>query len=93
MEYNVSTLWIKHLKKKEDKDEFKGAVIRSDFLLERIRSYCLQRIGESKPGKVSYKDGSWAYEMADHLGYERAMKEVIEMCTIKEVDNTDGPNH
>ena len=90
MEYNISTLWIKHLKNKKEKEEFKGSVIRSDFLLERIRVFCKQRVDESKPNKVSYKTGSWAYEMADHIGYERAMNEVMNFCTIKEVDNTDG---
>lgn len=80
----LKTKWTSHLKDPEEKKEFKEGVLRSEWLLERIVEYCEGKIEHNKPGKPNYENGSWSHEMADHIGYERALQDIIDFCTITE---------
>ena len=85
--YNIKTDWIKHIKDPKQREEFRGYVVNSRPLLERLIDILEERIKNSEPKKTDYEQGSWPYYMADTIGYQRALKEVIRLVDITERGN------
>lgn len=66
----------------EDRKETKELLRVAKPVLDKLNKVCYNRLDAcvtSKRAKPDYQSSSWAYIQADQNGYERAMKEIIEL--------------
>lgn len=68
---------------KESKDKVKDDFVRGADALERLTKVLRSKLPE-KILAVDYENPSWAYKQADRNGYERAIKEVLDLIDIQE---------
>ena len=80
--FKTATVWTSHLKNPEHKKLF------LEGLGHQFKSPQWQRLAMILKDKIKtdenkrltgYDDPSWAYKQADHNGYLRAIKEVLEL--------------
>lgn len=84
----MKTIWTSGLKVEEKKE------ITQDFKSSPALRARLVKILDGKIGAVraaslskdSYLSPSWAYQQADAVGYERALREVISLFDEKDVE-------
>lgn len=79
----MQTLWFQHLKDPAKRDLFKKDVAASEKVLDRLREICYNKI-KVESSLVDYNSPSWAYRQADQLGYNRALKEIMELITLSD---------
>lgn len=68
---------------KELRGDFKSSLL----IRKRIAKVLNDKIETARKdlrNKDHYADGSWTYRMADNLGYERALLEIISLLTEEE---------
>lgn len=74
---------LKSFKKAEDKNQF-AAEYKVSQIREKLEEIISTKIEEkSKSSVEDYKLPAWAYYKADQEGYLRALKEVLQILTIK----------
>lgn len=77
--------WTKHLRDPEAKKKFEDYIRNSSGVLDIIKKFILEKEKTiDNPSKVDYNIQSWAYSMADTIGYRRALKEVMELLATTE---------
>ena len=67
--------------------EIKGDYISSRLVRKRLTKILEDKIKESYTNSIlksSYENPNWALKQADNVGFERALKEVIELITDNE---------
>lgn len=80
----LSTVWTKHLRSKEDKDNFELILRNSTQILTRLRDIIAEREKEleAQETKLSdYETPGWAYKEAHRLGRKaelRSLKELLD---------------
>lgn len=80
----ISTLWLTHIKDKEEREKFKSYIASSSGVLERLSDIIEGKLSTREVFKEEdYKDPSWAYECADRNGYLRALNEINELLKGK----------
>lgn len=78
--------WYAHIKDEQDKADRKQKVekfveawgIAKDVLQEKLKT-----VEKTSVSKAEYESPSWPYLQADHVGYMRALREVIELLTLE----------
>ena len=76
--------WLKGFKTEEERKRFKEYVANSTGVLDKVRDFCKEKYNSiDNPSNVDYNNQSWAYSMADSIGYKRALKEILELVTLK----------
>jgi hypothetical protein len=81
---NHATMWTSHIKNPEHKKLFLEGLshqFRSPQW-QRLVTLIQDKINADKTKQVDsvgYEDPSWAYRQADHNGYQRALKEVLQL--------------
>ena len=86
----VKTVWISHLKSKEEKEEFLYKLTAAQVALQRLKQIIEKKIEANTKSRVSeegYKDASWAYRQADLVGEERAFRELLDIIDLKGTTN------
>lgn len=79
----MKTRWHQHISGVEDKKQFKESVLNSKFVLDRLSEICYNMLEEAgKSSKDDYKLAAWPYYQADKLGYQRALKDIIELLQL-----------
>lgn len=81
----MKTIWFQDIKDKEDQEQFKKSVLGSKIVLDKLIQivYTKAKIGEGSTS-TDYESPSWAYRQADKIGYQRALKEIIDILTVDE---------
>ncbi len=80
----MHVFWTKSLKTQEEKKKFQEYVLNSDGVLDKIIEFIKDKYNTvDNPSSVDYNIESWAYKMADTIGYKRALKEVLELVNVK----------
>ncbi len=78
----TATVWTAHLKNPEHRRVFVeglGHQFKSPQW-QRLVSIIQDKIKQDETKRLTgYDDPSWAYRQADHNGYQRALKEVLEL--------------
>ncbi len=68
------------------KSDLEGTFIAALLLRKRLAVVLAKKIEDARAGSVKkekYDCANWAYLQANNVGYERAMRELIEMMEIK----------
>lgn len=73
--------WFKHLPTSEA-EEFKDYVRNSTSIRERLTDILNKKLPETK--EVDYDCPSWSHKQADANGYERALRELLKIITIRD---------
>jgi len=84
----MKTVWTSGLKDKE-KQEIIQDFRASPALRARLIKILDGKIGATRASSLSkdtYLSPSWAYQQADAVGYERALREVMSLFDEKDVD-------
>lgn len=72
---------------KEEREAFAERVLASRDVLDRFEEIFEQRLSESARGMRSKKfyetQGSYSHRVADNLGYERALQEILDILKVK----------
>ena len=88
---NPSVAWTKHLRDSESIERFRGLILGSGLVLERLAELCEEKLKSREVFKEEdYKDPSWAYRCADRTGYTRAFREIITLLKGVDHDTTAG---
>lgn len=77
--------WVTHLAK-EDQEEFKQRILLAEPVLTRLSNILDQKLNTTVNDTLrvsSYSSPTWAYEQADHIGYSRALQEVITLLNLE----------
>lgn len=76
----VPAILTSHIKNKKDKDSWKESYFNSTFVTDPIKKVIEKKIEKvNKTSEDDYNVSSWAYLQADKIGYERALKEILEL--------------
>lgn len=76
----VPAILTSHLKTKAEKDSWKESYFNSTFVTDPIKKVISKKIDKvNKTSEDDYNVASWAYLQADKIGYERALKEIIDL--------------
>jgi hypothetical protein len=73
-------MWTSHLKKEEERDNFREYVLGANSLWDRLGIMLKEKLPKSK--EADYENAAWAYYQADQNGYERALREVLAILPI-----------
>ena len=88
MKSKIVSTWTANV---EDKDEMEALVKESRRVLERLEEILSKKqqasIEEMKKTS-NFSDTEWTHKMANELGYQRALDEVINLTRIKTDDRT-----
>lgn len=69
--------------KDETKDKVKNDLVRGIDAFERLQKVLEKKLRDRVPAD-DYETPSWAFKQADRNGYERAIKEVLDLIDIQE---------
>lgn len=74
----LDVCWTKHIRDEEQKNNFISTILASTAMQERLIELLEEKLeNSSKENEVDYESPSWAYKQADKLGYQRALREII----------------
>jgi len=78
----VKTIWFQDLPKAQQ-EQFKQNVIGSKLILDKLSKivYNMGVSGESVK-LTDYDSPSWSHKQADQNGYNRALRDIIDLITI-----------
>lgn len=77
--------WASHLQG-DAKKEFEELVKRNTILLRRLAEIIKRKIDTANKASINkegYQDATWAFKQADHVGYVRALSEVLQLVDLK----------
>lgn len=81
----LPTQWISHLKDSKERADFEGYVRNSVSLFERLKEIIDNKIDTARKeglSSKSYDKPSWPMYQADKVGYERALREILELIDL-----------
>lgn len=65
--------------------EVQKLLVDNQKLVDKLREICYNTIERCEfPQRADYKDPSWSHEMADKIGYRRALSELVELLSLTE---------
>lgn len=77
---SIPVEWIRHLKTKEEKEAFKGAITAAQPVLDVLKNFCQRKLDEAQSVKEDdYDVPSWPYKQADKNGYQRALEDILKL--------------
>ncbi len=77
----MKTAWYRKCVTQEDKDKVKQIVLSNSeslLLLEEI----LESMLEERPTMADYNSPAWSHKMADRIGYNRALTQVLDLINL-----------
>ena len=77
--------WFHHLPK-DEQAEFKTRIVLAAPVLERLQELLNVKLVESTKEnykKTNYDSPSWAMMQADHIGYSRALNEILTFLNLE----------
>ena len=77
----MKAAWFKKCKTQEDKDKIKQKIMSNSeslLLLEEI----LESMLEERPTMADYNSPAWSHKMADRIGYNRALTQVLDLINL-----------
>lgn len=74
--------WSKGLEG-EEKVRFEELLSVNNKVLDRLSEICYNMVKDSETNQSDYDCPNWALKHADRIGYRRALKEIISLCSNK----------
>jgi hypothetical protein len=90
METNITKIsgrWTAGLSNPE-KMLFQELLGTNNKVLDRLTKICYNMVKDSEIDSSDYETPNWELRQADKVGYRRALKQIILLCTLKD----DNPN-
>lgn len=81
MKYNGA--WLAGLEG-EEKERFAQYLAGNNKVLDKLSEICYNMIRNTEIDSSDYNNPNWALSQADKIGYRRALKSIIKLCTISE---------
>jgi hypothetical protein len=74
--------WIKGLnaREKQNMEDLLGA---NNLVLDKLIEICYNMIRNSDIDNSDFETPNWALRQADKVGYRRALKQIVKLCTVK----------
>jgi len=77
----MKTAWYRKCGTQEEKDKVKQILLSNSeslLLLEEI----LESMLEERPTMADYNSPAWSHKMADRIGYNRALTQVLDLINL-----------
>jgi len=65
----------------DSKKNFEDLLGVNNKVLDRLSEICYNMINSSEMDASDYDNPNWAFKQADKVGYRRALKSIILLCT------------
>ena len=79
----LNSRWLSHLKDEKAREDFEQYIRNSRTLVDRLRTIIQSLDKEDEPfKKEDYDNPSWPYRQADHVGFNRAIKKILDLLEI-----------
>lgn len=85
----MNTQWLSTISK-QDREEFKQRILLAEPVLERLQEVINGKLSQSSSeilSKTNYESPSWALMQADHVGYTRALNELISFISLEKLND------
>lgn len=81
----VSQTWLKDCKSEDDKQKRREQLLVSVHTLGVLKDILRGKLEENyrTQRQNSYSDAAWPLKQADHIGSQRAYKEIIDLITLE----------
>ena len=77
----MKAAWYKKCKTQEDKDKVKQTLMSNRDSLLHLEEI-LESMLEDRPTMADYDSPSWSHKMADRIGYNRALTQVLDLINL-----------
>ena len=77
----MKAAWFKKCKTQEDKDKVKQTLMSNKDSLLHLEEI-LESMLEDRPTMADYDSPSWSHKMADRIGYNRALTQVLDLINL-----------
>jgi hypothetical protein len=77
----MKAAWYKKCKTQEDKDKVKQTLMSNRDSLLHLEEI-LESMLEDRPTMADYDSPSWSHKMADRIGYNRALNQVLDLINL-----------
>lgn len=67
--------------KGDEKKNFEDLLGVNNKVLDRLVEICYNMVKNSEVDTSDYDSPNWAYKQADKVGYRRALRQIIMLCT------------
>ena len=82
----MKAAWYKKCKTQEDKDKVKQTLMSNRDSLLHLEEI-LESMLEDRPTTMDYDSPSWSHKMADRIGYNRALTQVLDLINLDKEQN------
>lgn len=72
----------------ENKKNFEELLGVNNKVLDRLAEICYNMVKDSETNNSDYDSPNWALRQADHIGYRRAIQQMLLLCTPKQDDKS-----
>jgi len=80
---NPAVVWTKHLRTEEARKNFENMLRGNVVVNERLIQILHEKRGSNQAKLADYESPSWAYLQADKNGYDRAIKDILELFNFQ----------
>ena len=77
----MKTAWYRDCQTQEQKDARKQSILSSSEGFLQLE-YILESMLEDRPTTADYDSPSWSHKMADRIGYNRALTQVLDLINL-----------
>lgn len=77
----MKAAWFKGCKTQEQKDKVRQSIMSNRDSLLHLESI-LESMLEDRPTTMDYDSPSWSHKMADRIGYNRALTQVLDLINL-----------
>jgi len=77
----MKTAWYRDCQTQEQKDARKQSILSSSEGFLQLE-YILESMLEDRPTSVDYNSPNWSHKMADRVGYNRALTQVLDLINL-----------
>lgn len=65
-----------------------GLLQNNNKVLDKLKEICYNMSKSTEVDSSDFDNPNWALRQADRVGYRRALKHIIMLCSIQDVDHT-----
>ena len=77
----MKTAWYRDCQTQEQKDARKQSILSSSEGFLQLE-YILESMLEDRPTTADYDSPAWSHKMADRIGYNRALTQVLDLINL-----------
>ena len=77
----MKTAWYRGCQTQEQKDARKQSILSSSEGFLQLE-YILESMLEDRPTSADYNSPNWSHKMADRIGYNRALTQVLDLINL-----------